>query len=96
MKIRHKQTTDAQWEVLNPDEFYLARIDHQLVALPKSDYEPVPETRWEDITRDVQVDEGGRGLHVSQMWGGATLPDGYRFVKKKLGLNLAIERKVNS
>lgn len=81
MKIRPKNITTGPYrEVVEQSErYYIAWDRNILIALPKTDYEPVPDERWEDVTGDVEIDDLTIRKAVFLNHGGR-----YRLVKRSL------------
>lgn len=89
MKVRHKRTGMIIAPVKEYDSFYLFNcqpgpcatgFEDARFALPKSDYEPVPEPRWVDVTAACQLGRNDLVFHGDKV---VVSPDrsGYRLVK---------------
>lgn len=75
MRVRHKtERREVEYRVIDEGVSYWVGhgVDRlmagacEAVALPKADYEPVPEARWEGITAQCEVREGTIYHHDSR------------------------------
>lgn len=109
MKIRLKSGMGS-WEVVeeSPSYYLIQRkglhvfdwptppvFYGELLALPKSEYEPVPEAKWRNVTGEVEIRSGdGRGsqyaIYHNGHWVNCTVVEGYRFVKQSLWMALTL------
>lgn len=69
--------------------FHVAYVGDTYIAFPKSDYEPVPEATWRDVTREIEIQGDCREGAMSALfrhgyWINSTAVEGYRFVKRSL------------
>ena len=98
MKVRHKVVRDLHWSVVDEGrDYFIVSTDVATWALPKSQYEPIPTDRWQDVTgRLVEGTmtagqcwvhypylgpSGGSGMSETVI---APLPEGYRLRKVQL------------
>lgn len=107
MKIRHKCGYGYFEVVEESPRYYLVHASGirifdwpktpitygDLLALPKSEYEPVPESSWRNVTGEVEI--AGNGLLSHRIRPNSTralfpneVMNGYRFVKQSLWMAL--------
>ena len=67
MKVRHQVVRDLHWSVVDEGrDYFIVSTDGATWALPKSQYEPIPTDRWQDVTGECEVDypmSGGTAIH---------------------------------
>ena len=89
-RVGHKQSPTKAEVVEESEHFYIGIIEsdmyRRLVALPKEEWEPVPDATWTDVTREFTTEYSWAG---GWQWssekfgikGRPGLPDGFRFRK---------------
>ena len=94
MKVRHTDHSKiATFDVLEESEsYYIARYDgcfQATILLPKSQFEPIPDERWEDVSESCDLYVNQRAFSTwktdSAWTGHDAVPDGYRLVKVTIG-----------